>query len=48
MNVSASVISGYIYNIYYRGFWDWMYPVNGGEETVSDAALGVVILWFSW
>ncbi len=32
----------------FRGFWDWMYPVHGGEETVSEAALGVFILWFCW
>ncbi len=31
-----------------RGFWDWMYPVHGGEESVSEAALGVIILWFCW
>ena len=31
-----------------RGFWDWMYPVSGGDEAVSEAALGVIILWFCW
>ena len=31
-----------------RGFWEWMYPEHGGEETVSEAALGVIILWFCW
>lgn len=31
-----------------EGFWDWMYPAHGGEETVSEAALGVFILWFCW
>jgi Amt family ammonium transporter len=31
-----------------RNFLEWMYPVSGGEESVSDAALGVVILWFCW
>ncbi len=31
-----------------RGFWEWMYPPGGGEETVSEAALGVIILWFCW
>jgi ammonia channel protein AmtB len=31
-----------------RSFLEWMYPVSGGEESVSDAALGVVILWFCW
>ena len=29
-------------------FWDWMYPVHGGGETTSEAALGVLILWFCW
>ena len=29
-------------------FWKWMYPEGGGEEPVSDAALGVIILWFCW
>lgn len=31
-----------------RSFLEWMYPVSGGEESVTDAALGVVILWFCW
>eukprot|EP00731_Ephydatia_muelleri_P027904 Em0019g777a len=31
-----------------EGFWDWMYPVSGGDEAVSEAALGVIILWFAW
>jgi Amt family ammonium transporter len=31
-----------------RSFLEWMYPVGGGEESVSFAALGVVILWFCW
>lgn len=31
-----------------RNFLEWMYPVGGGEESVEDAALGVVILWFCW
>ena len=25
-----------------------MYPVDGGGETTSEAALGVLILWFCW
>ena len=32
----------------FRSFLEWMYPMSGGEESVSDAALGVVILWFCW
>ena len=32
----------------YSNFWDWMYPVHGGGETTSEAALGVLILWFCW
>ena len=31
-----------------RGFWDWMYPLMAGNENVEMAALGVLILWFSW
>lgn len=31
-----------------KNFLEWMYPVGGGEESVEDAALGVVILWFCW
>ena len=31
-----------------RGFWDWMYPEMAGNENVEMAALGVIILWFSW
>ena len=31
-----------------RGFWDWMYPEMAGNENVEMAALGVLILWFSW
>lgn len=30
------------------GFWGWMYPLHGGGETTSEAALGVLILWFCW
>ena len=30
------------------GFWEWMYPPMAGEENVEMAALGVLILWFSW
>ncbi|XP_064402709.1 uncharacterized protein LOC135348427 isoform X3 [Halichondria panicea] len=29
-------------------FWTWMYPVHGGDEAISEAALGVFILWFCW
>lgn len=25
-----------------------MYPVHGGDEAISEAALGVFILWFCW
>ena len=32
----------------YSGFWEWMYPPMAGEENVEMAALGVLILWFSW
>jgi len=32
----------------FRGFWDWMYPLMAGDENVEMAALGVLILWFSW
>ena len=33
----------------FSGFWKWMYPDGGGDEQfVSDAALGVIILWFCW
>ena len=31
-----------------RDFWEWMYPVDGGGENTSEAALGVFILWFCW
>jgi Amt family ammonium transporter len=31
-----------------RNFWEWMYPVDGGGENTSEAALGVFILWFCW
>ena len=31
-----------------EGFWTWMYPVHGGDEAISEAALGVFILWFCW
>eukprot|EP00731_Ephydatia_muelleri_P027859 Em0019g732a len=34
--------------VHSEGFWDWMYPVSGGDEAVSEAALGVIILWFAW
>ena len=32
----------------YSNFLEWMYPIHGGGETTSEAALGVLILWFSW
>ena len=37
-----------IMNVSISNFWEWMYPVSGGEEIVSEAALGVIILWFCW
>ena len=31
-----------------NNFIEYMYPKNGGQDTIENAALGVFILWFGW